>query len=174
MKSIFGILLLSLSFGASSRPAHRAGPAFAIYPSPSRYDDARDADVENIALAPEPCITDLDITGYIWEQHEMLLTREGAARFHRFAVTKPEGNVFVVVADGVRCYKGAFWSPIWSSLPRSPRIDTWTPGREDTATKQILPGYLPKLAKGKDPRNDPRIHAALKRAGKLDKFDTSR
>lgn len=159
-------LLLTIALGAVARPAQCTGPAFAIFPSPVHYwtkDGITAVDLMHIELSPEPCITDADITGYDWEKHEMRLSKEGAERFRRFTESPVYNTIFVVVADGVRCYRGAFWSIISSVSCGSPVIRIDMPGsiRIDRAYP------CEKFTQEGDPRSDPRVHAALKRAGKL-------
>lgn len=93
------------------------------------------AELEKTELEAEPLLTEKDIVSYDWASHSVELTEEGRKKAP--SARRMRGKAFVIVGDGQRCYRGAFWTPVSSrshpspvilvtSLPAHPRV---TPGR---------------------------------------------
>jgi hypothetical protein len=142
MKKIIFLLLSTIAL--SSFPSHaNAGSAFAIFLSTSK-----DADLEQMKLSNEPFITDVHITKYIWKTHEIVLSEEGIKQLRRFIETRPEGKQFVVMADGARCYVGAFWQSIYSSIYSNPVILVDSPSHDRIKIERAYPSD--EFARGKD------------------------
>ena len=150
-------------------PVHAADPnvSFAIYLSLS--DLRSEAPLSKMELSKEPFLRDTDIIEYRWKKHEISLAPEGIKKFTRLAKRREEGRAFVVVADGVRCYQGALWKSILSSIYPYPVILVDSPSRNMVRIERAYPTAA--FAKGDDPRADKRIYDALKRKNKLKETD---
>jgi len=160
-------VLLITAFGIGSVQGADANVSFAIYLSQT---DARpETPLSEMELSKEPFLTDTDIIEYRWNEHEISLSPQGIKKLRELVKRREEGRAFVVVADGVRCYHGAFWKLIWSVSYPYPVILI-----DSTLTKTIAIGRAyptPAFAKGEDPRSDKRIYDALKRKSKLKETD---
>jgi len=108
-------------------------------------------------LAPDPVITQEDLTGYDWNQHILRLADGVRERIPSPSVW---GIPFVVVADGERCYLGAFWSLGSSYMPKTPMACVgMAPGLADSKNSlQIQPAPIAGM---RDPRTDRRIRKVL-------------
>jgi prepilin-type processing-associated H-X9-DG protein len=118
------------------------------------------ATLEQLRLAAAPLFTEEDIVEYDWNEHSLKLTPEAWKRLP--AVRSVWGLPFVIVADGERCYLGAFWSSGSSYMPKVPFIGGFRPGWRENKI-QILPPE--PIAGTKDPRDDPRIRKVLETLG---------
>ena len=123
--------------------------------------------LENLMIEPEPLFTVDDIREYRWDDHRICLVDATAARvadrtdlYHKY---------FVITADGVRIYWGYFQAWIDSNACMHPviileavfpagtfRISSPFCIQRNYFDDQCLPSDDPE-----DPRNDPRIQAAL-------------
>jgi len=132
---------------------------FAIYLVADPVDAGRPNDItlEELRLAPEPIITEKDLLGYDWDRHTLKLTP--GVRDH---IPPPGvwGVPFVVVADGKRCYLGAFWTHLSSYMPNLPvaYVDSISARLDSKDSIRIEP---PPVAEANDPRGDPRIRRVL-------------
>ena len=74
--------------------------------------------LDNVELAETPLLTDADIVSYNWEDHYIVFTDEGFKKLPTSTDVGVSGKPFVVVADGKRCYLGAFWTgfSIWTGM----------------------------------------------------------
>jgi hypothetical protein len=164
MKNIF-ISLVSIILISSFPCQANAGSAFAIFLSTNELSTNEDSDIEKLEFSNEPIITDSDIIRYIWKTHEIVLSAEGMNRFRSYMDAKPDTKQFLVVADGERCYIGAFWKSIYSTIYPNPVIIIDSPSQDRIKIERAYPSE--KYARGQDNRKDKKIYIALKRVGKL-------
>ena len=106
------IVFCALSSGAPNRPT------FEIY-----LVENDNEDLNKIELHKTPLITDSDIIRYDWGKHEMILSNDGIKKIPNKKDTGVHGKSFVIVANGVRCYKGAFWTSLSSVSHPNPIIN---------------------------------------------------
>jgi hypothetical protein len=78
--------------------------------------------LDALILEETPFLTDRDLTAYDWSQHVMAVTPAAISRFPQWAQVPFQGKPFVVVADGVRCYRAAFVNPLSSVGVGGPQI----------------------------------------------------
>ena len=168
MKNII-ISLLSIIVISTCSCHANAGSAFAIFISTIGISTNEDSDINKLELLEEPLITDSDIIRYIWETHEIVLSEEGMKRFRNFIESRPNHKIFLVMADGERCYIGAFWSGINQTIYPNPMIIIDPPFQDKIKIERAYPSK--KYASDKDYRNDKKIYTALKRIGKLAKSE---
>jgi hypothetical protein len=132
---------------------------FAIHLVLDPVDAGRPNDVtlEELRLAPEPIITEKNLLGYDWDRHTLKLTPGARDRIPSPSVW---GVPFVVVADGKRCYLGAFWTHLSSYMPNLPvaYVDPISTRLDSKDSIHIEP---PPIADANDPRGDPRIRKVL-------------
>lgn len=115
-------------------------------------------------------MSEQDIVSYDWQTHTMTLTKSGEKKIPQMKAVGTFGKEFIVVADGQRCYRGAFWCSFSSVGYNHPIIDVANGGR----TVQIQRAYpSAKFATGDDPRPDKRIHQVLEALGKLEDAEPS-
>jgi hypothetical protein len=164
MKNIIFSLISIIALSSFAIHAHE-GSAFAIYLSTSKLSANENVDIEKLELINKPLITDSDIIKYIWRTHEIVLSEEGVKKFRGFIESKPKIKQFVVMADGTRCYAGAFWKSIYSSIYPNPVIIIDSPFQDRIIIERAYPSD--DVSIGKDLRNDNRIYTALKCVGKL-------
>jgi hypothetical protein len=130
-----------------------------LYPVKSDH-----ADLAKVELAAEPVFTEHDIVSYDWKTHTLRLTAKGKKKLPQDTAVGVHGKRFVIVADGKRCYRGAFWTS-FSSVPcEHPVIDV-SKGAKEVRIERAYPRA--DFAKGEDPRPDERIRKVLKQTGKL-------
>jgi len=139
---------------------------FAIYVSEtSLWNPPHNPD--EIKMTPTPLLTDKDLVSYDWATHVMTINTNTIQRLPVFRYGMQCSNI-VVVANGQRCYVGSFIGGEDSISPDSvPHIrisGTSHQRRLMNATLRIE--FVRRLDAG-DPRNDSRVHDALKKAGKL-------
>ncbi len=112
-----------------------------------------------------PILSSGDIVTYTWQTHEASLT---TAAYERIQQLRPptSGMPFVVCVGTTPIYRGAFW-PLYSSQSFDGIVI-----QEPLMKKNVLrigQGYpSADFFRGPDPRADPRIEQALRRAGKLE------
>jgi len=131
---------------------------FALYLVKKRHTE-----LEKAELADEPLLTERDIVRYDWATHTMEMTEEGVKKLPRVGT---RGKAFVIVADGQRCYRGAFWTPISSISHPNPVVLPF--GGRMRKIERAYPSA--EFAKGDDPRSDSRLLNVLKEVGKLREF----
>jgi hypothetical protein len=158
MKTIINIAIFlligfcALSFGAPKRPA------FEIYLVKNDNED-----LNKIELQKTPLITDADIIIYDWNKHEMILTNDGIKKMPNEKDIDVRGKSFVIVANGIRCYKGAFWTSLSSVSHSNPIINVGP--HIDKRPKNVIKierAYpSEKFAVGPDPRNNDLIYKVL-------------
>jgi hypothetical protein len=168
MKYIFISLVSIIVISFFSCHAN-AGSSFAIFLSTSELSTNEDSDIGKLEISNEPIITDWDIIKYIWKTHEIVLSEEGMKRFRSFIESNPNAKQFLVMADGERCYIGAFWKSIYSTIYSDPVIIIDSPSNNRIKVERAYPSE--KYASSKDYRNDKRIYITLKRMGKLVKSE---
>lgn len=139
---------------------------FAIYLTDPEIPPNRLAIQSHLELAAEPILTADDIIHYVWDTHEITLTAAGLQRLQALSVPT-SGKSFVVCLDNQPVYAGAFWAGYSSQSFDGVVIDPILATAERPLV-QIQLGYPgPGFFRGKDPRSDPGIRAALEAAGKL-------
>ena len=145
------------------------GPSFAIYPANVKASQGNQGSLDTLPLANQPLLTDADIIEYRWNSHKILLSEQGIRKLGSVNKQDMRGTLFVVVANGERCYQGAFWSMLWSSSYSYPVIALDVPDVKKTINVITIERAYPnaEFAEGDDPRNDDRVLHALKQAGKL-------
>ncbi len=141
-----------------------------------RTDNRNLADVE---LEQTPFLTDADILSYRWKSQVLSVRANAISRFPSSREVGTGGKQFVVVADRVRCWRGAFWSMFSSLGYRGPVILSDQYNSRAIVIHEIYPtGDGPDILgavtdeKGvavPDLRNDKRVHDVLKSLGKLRK-----
>ncbi len=151
--------------GCASEPA--PGDSFGIY----------------LTGTGDPVLTGRDLEFYDSDRHEFTLNEEGIRHWNRWVVLDSTvsppiprlgglyGKEFTVRAGGEDIYHGRFWS-MASSLGMADvvNLDVLFPLDADHRTLRLALGYPPGFTSGPDvddPRNDPRILAALRRTGRL-------
>lgn len=134
--------------------------------------DEKPPDVEIRGADGTVLIASKEIRSYEWVGH--ILTLEPEAREalkERLPVNRiVSGIPFAVTVDGETIYTGNFTMSFSSKSFKTPVIlnSAFPPGRLAAEELQIQLGYpTPDFFKGKDPRSDGRIRAALKAQGKL-------
>ena len=117
-------------------------------------------DLNKIELQDAPLLTDEDIVSYNWRDHVLVLTDEGFGKLPTSEGVGVYGKPFIVVADGTRCYLGAFWTGFSSVIHPNPVIDVSFRAEEKIVTIQrAYPSA--NFARGDDPRSDTRILKVL-------------
>lgn len=161
------ILLLALTLGACTEPK------FAIYLEQKDQDQKghNESEIASARLVKPALLTENEIEIYDWAQHSITLTPAGEKKLFEYGAGK-EGQVgtplvtrrFIVIANGERCYRGAFWSRILSAGYDYPVIDVYNPTRTIQISQFFEPLQSPPQS---DPRADLRVKRALKEARKL-------
>ncbi len=126
------------------------------------------SDLKKIELFDNPIITSSDIIKYDWNKHEIELTEAGFKKLPNSKDVGTGGKHFVVVADGIICYRGAFWTSISSISYSNPIINVSqiTPKSKNTVLiERAYPSA--SFAKGDDPRNNKHIYNSLYNLGKI-------
>lgn len=128
--------------------------------------EIQQADLSTLALQPEPLIPATDILAYSPSTHDLTLTRAAMQRLPGMRIPV-NGIGFVICVGKTPILPGAFWTPI-SSLSFD-GLTIQVPINMNETRVHLYSGYpgldntLPN-----DPRNDPRLLDALRRAGKLE------
>jgi len=97
-------------------------PRFIVYYTKNSQYDGRPEDAE---LDEYWLFTENQIESYDWDTHTITLSKEGVQRIPASSTIGVRGRSFVVVADGQRCYLGAFWSSFSSISCSLPVINTF-------------------------------------------------
>jgi hypothetical protein len=159
------LIALCFTFIAGCDSARLNANRFAIY-----LVAVPNTDINKIILGDEPVLTAVDIVSYDWNTHTMELTDRG---LHSIPATKEvgvHGKPFVVVADGQRCYIGAFWTAFSSIAYPNPVIEVSLDTRSNKVPiRRAYPfPYETNGTKTKnDPRTDKRIFKVLSELHKL-------
>ncbi len=140
-------------------------PLFALYPVIGDIRNRENSLVEIFGLGDDPILTDKDIVAYDWNTHTLKL-RPGLAQQLDREYGRRSVSPFVVIANGQRCYLGAFLSHISSYMPSVPVIQVFLSGHSPEKAIRIRES---PISGTKDPRSDPRIRRALEQAGLLGK-----
>lgn len=140
--------------------------AFAIYSTGYQAPAMKQPPIDKLPLLKQPLLTDNDIIEYRWVSHELVLSEQGLKKIQSINKHDMSGTLFVVMADGVRCYQGSFWMGILSVSYPFPVIllDDVTHPKGFTIDRAYPSA---EFAKGKDPRDDIRVFNALKKVGKV-------
>ena len=121
-----------------------------------------DVTLNKLQLAPVPIISEKDLLGYDWAKHILKLRPKVTDR-----LPSPKsvwGIPFVVVADGRRCYLGAFWAAGSSYLPSVPMAYIGMGPRLTGSKDSLQIGPVP-IAGVKDPRDNMRLRRVLEELG---------
>ncbi len=153
-----------LSLPQQRQQQKKVPPRFGIYlvaealPA-NEYDTV---DITTLRLAPEPLIGEEDISEYAWDTHTVTV-KPGVKE--RVPAASTWGIPFVVVADGQRCYLGAFGGIGSSYLPKVPVSYGYSFDKTISENTIIIePAPLRETEDQKpDVRNDERIRNALER-----------
>ena len=139
-----------------------AGPRFGLY-----FITNNTIQLERTELASQPLFTETDIVAYHWTNHTFVLTEEAAQRIPPISDVGTGGKWFVIMADGQRCYLGAFWTSFSSIGSTHPVIRM--PIGETTTSFRIDAGYPTGImAEGDlDQRNNEAIKKVLFETGKI-------
>jgi hypothetical protein len=168
MSKLMRTILIALCFTSLSGCSSTTGNTnrFAIY-----LVAVPNTDINQIILEDKPVLTAADIVSYDWNTHTMELTDGG---LHSIPAPPKEvgvyGKPFVVVADGQRCYLGAFWATFSSLAYPGPVIELPL----DTKTNSVIirRAYpFETLDMKSDPRTDKRIFKVLSELHKLKQED---
>jgi hypothetical protein len=162
--------LLYLALSGCTKPKYAV---YLIEGERGHVDHKRGPDVARARLVQPPVLTEKEIIAYDWATHLITLTPSAEKKLFDYETRPNEapgarlaGREFVVTANGVRCYGGAFWSSIMWGAYNFPSIVIST----RTNTIQIQRGFPPSGDDAApDPRADARVMKALKEAGKLKK-----
>jgi hypothetical protein len=128
-------------------------------------------ELNKIELDSTPLITETDIINYNWTNHTMYITETAANRIPAIQQVGVNGKPFVIVADGKRAYRGAFWTSI-SSVPYPSPVIVKDFSSEPKTTIKIERRYGPRIPsggpeEGPDPRDNESIKKVLQELGKL-------
>lgn len=130
------------------------------------FETARTMPLADLVLQEKPWLSSDDILRYDWSSHCIYLKKEVPHGPKRIDL---RGTPFVVVADGERCYLGAFWAFESSFAPMGnvPMI----PNLRMSGQKDLLAiDLMSALEKGQrrvDVRDDPRVAKALRGQGQF-------
>lgn len=133
--------------------------------------------LSDLKLEDQPFLTDADILTYTWTNHTMVIGSNAISRLPDMKQVGTGGKAFVIVVDGVRRYRGAFWGSYSSISHFNPVIlvDHYDPARITIC--RMYPtvdssGEVEVVVDGKktsvpDPREDDALKRILKDIGKL-------
>lgn len=130
-------------------------------------NNLRKLKLNDVVLGDRPVLCIRDIVTYIWNSHEIYLTDEAGDRITTLNVSTT-GLPFVVCVGEERMYSGAFWVS-WSSMSFDGVVVEITLPQIGSRKIRLQLGYpeSPELFLARDPRFDPRIKEALRKAQKL-------
>ena len=130
-----------------------------------------------VELDTAPFLTDADILSYCWTNHSMSLATNAIAKLPSTRDVGTGGKAFVIVVNGERCYRGAFWCSASSISHFNPVILTDHYDANSIILHRMYPtldgrGPCEVISDGKksivpDPRDDDRLREAFRRLGKL-------
>jgi hypothetical protein len=136
---------------------------FAIYLAASGFVFDDQIEPADIRLEDQPLVSLDDINSYTFKTHEINLTPSAEIRLSNIDLA---GRPFVITINDQVIYAGEFMAAFMSRS--SDRVVILWPPMENDSIMKIQLGYPgPDFFAGEDPRDDPRIQAALSKAGKL-------
>ena len=143
---------------------------FAIYVTESSSWWHPETNADAVKLMSIPVLTDKNLLVYDWATHTMTLCTNATTRLPTFHFGLQCSN-FVVVAEGKRCYVGAFcgYEDCAPAPENIPLVRVWSSTRERLTCLAMpieIEGRGRRLT-ANDPRSDPRVKTALKKANKL-------
>lgn len=128
-------------------------------------------------LDKAPFLTDDDILSYCWTTHTMALATNAIVKLPSTRDVGTGGKAFVVVVNGERRFRGAFWSSASSVGHMNPVILTDHYDAKAVALYRRYPtlggrGSEAMIVDGRkmidpDPRDDQKLRETLKNLGKL-------
>jgi hypothetical protein len=147
---------------------HDETPRLAIYYSKEKKHD-NNVSLEKVELDDYQLLTEKHIVSYDWDTHTITLTKEGIQKIPASSLIGVRGRSFVIVADGERCYLGAFWTSFSSISCPVPVINILRLDAPiESGQIQIERAYpTAQFGIGADPRFDNRIKKVLEETGKL-------
>ncbi len=134
-------------------------------------------ELSDLKLEERPFLTDADILTYSWTNHTMAITSNAVARLPDMKQVGTGGRAFVVIVDGKRRYRGAFWGSYSSISHFHPvvLVDHYDPAR--VTIFRMYPtvdttGQVETIVDGRkiavpDPREDDILKRVLRELGKL-------
>lgn len=166
MRLLYTALILGTILCSSARPQeHSIGFYFVTTDSTT---------LDTLVLDETPFLTDRDLITYDWSRHVMAITPEAFSRFPTWTQIPFDGKPFVVIADGIRCYRAAFSNPISSVGFGGPQIMGMT---RNPGAIRIDGGPLRFTDRGgverevPDARANETLRGALHALGKLGSID---
>ncbi len=165
MKTTFLIIgFLLLIAGSSLSVSAATKPSLEIYLVEKNNDN-----LQQVIPTQKPLITADDIVTYDWDKHEVVLTDQGLKKLPSVNEIGVHGKKFIVIASGVKCYIGAFWTSL-SSISHSGIIINLGPYWDNRPANIIrIEHAFPseKFAVGPDERNNTVIYEALTGLNKI-------
>jgi len=169
LKKVIFLFMVTFLVGTSVFTAGcsiKKGEGFAIYLTEDDVLPAQMRVLSHVNLAAEPFIALKDVISYNQQTHELKLTPEAYEKIVELDVPV-RGKSFLVCVDRAIIYFGAFWTPV-SSISFD-GVTIWKPfSKDDKEIVTLELGYpAESFYGGKDPRNDEKILASFREAGKL-------
>lgn len=163
---VFLILAIAGTVILSSSCTHSGGEGFAIYLTKEEIPPAEMEAQSHVELAEGPMIGIDDIVSYNMQTYELKVTQSAFECIFQLDVPTT-GKTFLVCVDKSPVYWGAFWTPISSQSFNG--VTIWKPYNASAPYIVTLELGYPSSSfyAGADPRNNPEIISALKKAGKL-------
>ena len=160
-----GVSLAGLAFsGCTDQGPSNSSENFAIYLVTQTHDwsnlAAGSVELNQLVVESDPIISLDDIVRYDWDEHAMILTRDGRWRLSQMEM----GQEFVVSAAGERIYIGVMWRAASSLGAPVAHIFTDAISNVSDFPVWINRGPFPDDL---DLREDPRIRQALLEAGRI-------
>jgi hypothetical protein len=140
-------------FPTGPKQSSEAQPRFALYLVRTPH-----ADIAKTELESTPAFTEDDIVAYDWPTHIVSLTESARKKLPSVQAVGTGGKQFVIVVDGQRCYRGAFWISYSSIGTLDPVIDVTQLGTTVRIERAYPSGTV---ATGDNPRSDPFIKRVL-------------
>ncbi len=162
------IIILFICFAAISGLSGctaRNEEGFAIYLTKDDIPPGSMEVLSHVEKSSEPVLTEQDIISYDAGDHTILLEPAAMVKLNDLELST-RGKTFLVCADGLPIYWGAFWTPLSSMSFEG--VVIMLPGFAGENVIEISLGYPGEsFYTGSDPRNDKRVLDALEKAGKL-------
>lgn len=164
-KTAILILLCFAAVSGLSGCASRNDEGFAIYLTKDDIPPRSMEDLSHVEKSSEPVLTEQDIVSYDAGDHTILVEPAAMVKLKGLELSTM-GKTFLVCADGIPIYWGAFWTPLSSMSFEG--VVILIPGFAGENSLEISLGYPGEsFYTGSDPRNDKRVLDALEKAGKL-------
>lgn len=170
-KKTIALLLVIATILISYRSYNDSRQSLEVYLASGDSDD-----IKSLVLSSKPVLTDRDIVSYIWDTHEIALSRVYLGSVHTKSPDQNSGKLpdsfyggskllgasykdkFVIVVNGEKVYWGRFPKPAhFSSINTGPVIVDIQGG--------IAIKFFPNGPNTIDARNDTRIYDVLKSKG---------